>query len=129
MDGQSDNSDADDSEITRSNQFQLAPHRITTILEEASRSRETSRASSIRDVQRPEDGSRRKIDAKELSRRKMDNASEGLDIGLDGWMRVLSADVGCVMRRRAEEGYGLGNVGLTLASHSCVLTLSPTSCC
>lgn len=35
---------------------------------------------------------------------------DGAEMGPEGVQRVLEGDVGYVMRRRAEEGYGLGNV-------------------
>jgi hypothetical protein len=45
-----------------------------------------------------------------------ENFRDGVDIGWNGWMRTLRSDVGCVMRQRAEEGYGTSNVSWNFAN-------------
>lgn len=86
--------------------FQLNPSRVNDILAEASRSRTGSPNGSVFGS-RP--GTLRKP-GREISVRMSDDAREGGELGWDGWRRALGADMGCVMRRRAEEGYGLENV-------------------
>lgn len=103
--GNSDNSDVEDEEITRSNRFQLPPARVNDILAEAERSRSGSPASSVyggpRKLRKP---------GRDVAVRLSDEPRDGATLDWDGWRRILRADVGCVMRRRAEEGYNLSNV-------------------
>lgn len=105
---QDDQSDAEDEELTRSNRFQLNPSRVNDILAEAERSRSGSPAGSIYGGVRP---SKIRQAGREITVRMSDDVRDGANLGWDGWRRVLQADMGCVMRRRAEEGYGMGNVG------------------
>jgi len=99
-----DRSDDEDEEFLRSNRFQLHPARVNDILAEASRSRTGSPGSSIYA------GRNTGKVRREIAVRMTEDIRDTHDLGWEGWKRVLKADVGCVMRRRAEEGYGLGNV-------------------
>jgi hypothetical protein len=99
-----DASDEEEEDFIRSNRFQLHPARVNDILAEASRSRTGSPGSSIYA------GKNTGKVRREISVRMTEDLRDTHDLGWDGWKRVLKADVGCVMRRRAEEGYGLSNV-------------------
>ena len=103
-DADEDQSDEEEEEFLRSNRFQLHPARVNDILAEASRSRTGSPGSSIYA------GKNTGKVRREIAVRMTEDLRDTHDLGWDGWKRVLKADVGCVMRRRAEEGYGLGNV-------------------
>ena len=102
-----DDDDDDDADIPRSNRFQLHPARVTDILAEASRSRNASPSNSVLRGLKP--GKPHKAGRQVSVRIPGDPRDDG-ELGWEGWRRVLSLDVGCVMRRRAEEGYGLSNV-------------------
>jgi len=99
-----DQSDEEEEDFIRSNRFQLHPARVNDILAEASRSRTGSPGSSIYA------GKNTGKVRREIAVRMMEDLTDTHDLGWNGWKRILKADVGCVMRRRAEEGYGLSNV-------------------
>jgi len=110
-DGADHASNSSDGESSiRANCFQLPPVRVSDLLAEASatRSRSISPSSS---GPRPV----RKREERVLSRVKEEKGwkEDGADIGHDGLGKVLRGDVGYVMRKRAEEGYGLNDVGLS----------------
>ena len=103
--------DEDEGTVIRSNRFQLRQPRINSILaNERSRSRasSTSGSSLLRGVQGIHD--RRRGTPGEKSRRDEFVVDQ---LSWSTWQRVISADVGPVMRRRAEEGYGLSQVGFS----------------
>ncbi|WVO16751.1 hypothetical protein L204_104435 [Cryptococcus depauperatus] len=116
--------------IYRRNKFQLPPERITAILSQHSRSRSSSPAPSK--FSRPviTDGANTKELAGDAMTKSFmsgdrdwyehdneDLINERGEIlgGYEGWRKVLGGDVSVVMRRRAMEGYGLGNLLLNAA--------------
>jgi hypothetical protein len=114
MEDPEDEASDNEDDFVRSNRFQLNPARVNDILAEASRSRTGSPNGSVFGSK---PGTLRKP-GREISVRMSDDVREGGDLGWDGWRRALRADMGCVMRRRAEEGYGLENVSTTYAMRS-----------
>lgn len=93
---------------TRKNRFQLAPERVSALLhaEKEVRSRSAS-PGLIRGH------SRRSLPT--LADAREDSESDDFDWGeeatsADGFRRIFKNDIAYVMRRRAEEGYGLNNV-------------------
>lgn len=90
----------------RINRFQLAPERVSALLSEQRELR--SRSASPGLVRRH--GSRRSLHGT-VDEDEMDDYEFGEEItGPDGLRRVLRHDAAFVMRRRAEEGYGLDSV-------------------
>lgn len=110
-DAASDQSDVEEEDMTRSNRFQLNPSRVNDILAEAERSRSGSPSSSVyggpRKLRKP---------GREVAIRLSDEPRDGAVLTWDGWKRSLRADMGCVMRRRAEEGYNLSNVSVQVGT-------------
>ncbi|WVR03585.1 hypothetical protein IAU60_000577 [Kwoniella sp. DSM 27419] len=115
---QADSTAQDDAEdhdhMYRANRFQLAPERVTQLINERSRSASPNPAAngsgptpfgSI-------SGLREWYESKE---RKLVNDDDELVGGWEGWRRVIGNDVGVVMRRRAMEGYGLDDLLLNAA--------------
>lgn len=91
----------------RTNRFQLAPERVSALLTAQHDTR--ARSSSPGLVRRH--GSRRSLHALIDEHDEHDDYEFGEEItNADGIRRVLRNDAAFVMRRRAEEGYGLDSV-------------------
>ena len=127
FDNQSDHSDEAD-EPKRFNRFQLAPERVSRLLAEhaehsISRSSSPGRSSLLRSV--------KDVTPREPVEDDMVNADRAVDEhedivgGWEGVRRILKADIAYTMRRRAEEGYGLTDVCLSLCHQP---DANPLSC-
>jgi hypothetical protein len=101
-DSASEPDETDPEPQTRHNRFQLPSSRIRSILAEAEASR--SRSVSPNTL-------RRGTSKKEAIE---DGGRGEVDMGWAGLKRFLKGDVGVVMRKRAEEGYGLDNVRMLI---------------
>jgi len=112
---------------TRKNRFQLAPERVTELLV-AERENVRSRSASPGLIRGH--GSRRNIPS------LLDEPEESIDFdygeeirNIDGFRFVQRNDIAFVMRRRAEEGYGLKDVSrLERKLQLLTLTAAPQCC-
>ena len=108
-----DSSISSDSESTRMNRFQLSPAQASVLLAEAipNRSRSISpTGSQVRAIA----VERREVRVMDRVKEDEGWTEDGVELSLEELGKVLRGDVGYVMRKRAEEGYGLENVGLPL---------------
>ena len=102
-------SQSSDVESIRTNRFQLPPTRLSDLVNE-------SRASRSRSLSRTAPGSQHKDGKPHISGPVGEDGEwreDGMDFGPDGLRKVLRDDVLYIMRRRAEEGYGVVNVSFS----------------
>lgn len=93
----------------RKNRFQLAPERVSALLS-AEKEQAQSRSASPRLIRGHDVKDHRGSLIDELDEEE-DDLDHGIEVvNSEGFRQVLRHDPAMVMRRRAEEGYGLENV-------------------
>ncbi|ORY34245.1 hypothetical protein BCR39DRAFT_517213 [Naematelia encephala] len=101
----------------RQNRFQLPPSRVASILHDARSSRSqspSSFATALRGTSAVRDTGHVESRGRQTVNEDLMHEADG-ELALAGLGRTLGTDVGVVMRRRAEEGYGLSDMLLNAA--------------
>jgi hypothetical protein len=98
----------------RQNRFQIAPEGVIRLLAEAGASTRNRRRSGVMSGEQTPRSTER--GARFGTMREYVSQNEEILGGYDGIGRSLRGDIGYTMRCRAEEGYGLSNVGQMISA-------------